>query len=105
MSCVINVRNRPRQLFDKRATRLGELKRPILKIVPLGIIVGWHFGVLNFDHSNLFRYSIFGFGIFYSYLSAATGSRREAVQAGANPENKPVIIETIMLTITSASEK
>src|SRR2546429_3530211 len=105
MSCVINVRNRPRHLFDKRATRLGELKRPILKIVPLGIIVGWHFGVLNFDHSNLFRYSIFGFGIFYSYLSAATGSRREGVQDGANPANKPVSHERSRITIKSTSEK
>src|SRR5262249_33493369 len=41
----------------------------------------------------------------YSYLSAVTGSRRDAVQAGANPENKPVNIETIMLTRTRPTEK
>ena len=40
----------------------------------------------------------------HSYLSAATGSRREADQAGAKPENKPVRIETIMLTRTRPSE-
>src|SRR5947209_8851310 len=41
----------------------------------------------------------------YSYLSAATGSRRDAVQAGAKPENKPVSIETIMLRNTKPTEK
>jgi hypothetical protein len=45
----------------------------------------------------LLRYS-------YSYLSAATGSRREADQAGAKPENKPVRIETAILTRTRPSE-
>src|SRR4029077_17533347 len=40
----------------------------------------------------------------YSYLSAATGSRREADQAGAKPENKPVRIETAILTRTRPSE-
>ena len=40
----------------------------------------------------------------HSYLSAATGSRREADQAGANPENKPVKIETAMLTTTKLRE-
>jgi len=40
----------------------------------------------------------------YSYLSAATGSRREADQAGAKPENKPVRIETAILTITRPRE-
>src|SRR5256885_6756846 len=55
---------------------------------------------LRFRHSNLFRISNFP----PSYLSAATGSRREAVQAGAKPENKPVRIETAILTSTRASE-
>lgn len=41
----------------------------------------------------------------YSYLSAVTGSRRDALQAGANPENNPVITETIMLAETSPKEK
>jgi len=40
----------------------------------------------------------------YSYLSAATGSSREADQAGAKPENKPVRIETAILTITRPRE-
>src|SRR5262249_28564738 len=41
----------------------------------------------------------------YSYLSAATGSRREADQAGAKTGNKTVRIETAMLTSTRPSEK
>jgi hypothetical protein len=41
----------------------------------------------------------------HSYLSAATGSSREADHAGAKPENKPVRIETAMLTRTRPSEK
>src|SRR5882724_6524455 len=40
----------------------------------------------------------------YSYRKAATGSRREADQAGAKPEKKPVRIETAMLTRTRPSE-
>src|SRR5262245_29370397 len=40
----------------------------------------------------------------YSYLSAATGSRRDADHAGAKPENKPVKIETAILTTTKLSE-
>ena len=40
----------------------------------------------------------------HSYLSAATGSSREADQAGAKPENKPVRIETAILTRTRLSE-
>ena len=40
----------------------------------------------------------------YSYLSAATGSNRDADQAGAKPENKPVRIETAILTTTRLSE-
>src|SRR5205814_38675 len=40
----------------------------------------------------------------HSYRSAATGSRREADQAGAKPENKPVRIETAILTRTRPSE-
>ncbi len=42
--------------------------------------------------------------ILYSYLRAATGSNRDADQAGAKPENKPVRIETAMLTRTRPSE-
>src|SRR4029450_11453409 len=41
----------------------------------------------------------------HSYRSAVTGSSRDAVQAGANPENKPVSIETIILTNTRPTEK
>ena len=33
-----------------------------------------------------------------------TGSRRDADHAGANPENKPVRIETAILTTTKLSE-
>ena len=40
----------------------------------------------------------------HSYLSAATGSRRDADQAGAKPENKPVKIDTTILTTTRLSE-
>ncbi len=40
----------------------------------------------------------------YSYLNAVTGSRREAVQAGANPEINPVRTETIMLVTTRPKE-
>src|SRR5262245_51048189 len=40
----------------------------------------------------------------HSYLSAATGSRREADQAGAKPENKPVRMETAILTTTRLRE-
>src|SRR5262245_27188805 len=58
----------------------------------------------KFRYSSLFRISIFGLLISYSYLSAATGSRREADQAGAKPENKPVRTETAMLTTTRLSE-
>src|SRR5438045_3468299 len=53
--------------------------------------------------SCFFRHSTFVLRHFYhSYRSAATGSRRDAVQAGANPENRPVNIETIMLKIGRA---
>ena len=45
------------------------------------------------------------FGIFYSYLSAVTGSSREALQAGAIPETNPVTTETITLAMTSSNEK
>ena len=41
----------------------------------------------------------------YSYLSAVTGSRREADHAGAKPEKRPVSIETAMLTTTRVIEK
>ena len=41
----------------------------------------------------------------YSYRSAVTGSRREADQAGAKPETKPVRTETIMLVMTRPIEK
>ena len=51
----------------------------------------------QYSSTSLLRYS-------YSYLSAATGSRREADQAGAKPENKPVRIETAILTRTRPSE-
>ena len=51
----------------------------------------------QYSGTPLLRYS-------YSYLSAATGSRREADQAGAKPENKPVRIETAILTRTRPSE-
>jgi hypothetical protein len=40
----------------------------------------------------------------YSYLRATTGSRREAPQAGANPDTMPVMIDTIMLTSTRSGE-
>jgi hypothetical protein len=40
----------------------------------------------------------------HSYLSAATGSSREADHAGAKPENRPVRIETAILTATRLSE-
>src|SRR6266705_604357 len=60
----------------------------------------------SFEHSCFLRHSSLWFRHFsHSYLSAATGSRRDAVHAGANPENKPVIIETIMLRKTRPSEK
>src|SRR5437870_2682412 len=41
----------------------------------------------------------------HSYRSAATGSSRAAVHAGAKPENNPVRIDTNMLTITNPEEK
>ena len=41
----------------------------------------------------------------YSYLSAVTGSRREADHAGAKPEISPVNTDTSMLTSTSSDEK
>ena len=52
----------------------------------------------HYSSTPLLQYS-------YSYLSAVTGSRRDAVQAGANPENKPVNTETIMLRNTKPTEK
>jgi hypothetical protein len=42
--------------------------------------------------------------VIHSYLSAATGSKRDADQAGAKPENNPVKIETAILTITRPTE-
>src|SRR5437899_7999176 len=41
---------------------------------------------------------------FHSYRSAVTGSNRDAVQAGANPEINPVIIDTTMLMTTNPVE-
>jgi hypothetical protein len=56
--------------------------------------------------SCFLRHSSFGFRHFaYSYLSAVTGSRREAVHAGAKPEISPVNTDTSMLTRTSPDEK
>src|SRR5262249_4240495 len=52
---------------------------------------------IHYSNTPLLQYS-------YSYLSAATGSSREADQAGAKPENKPVRIETAILTRTRPSE-
>ena len=40
----------------------------------------------------------------YSYLSAVTGSNREADHAGAKPETNPVSTETIMLVTTKPNE-
>ena len=40
----------------------------------------------------------------HSYRSAVTGSKRDAVQAGANPEMSPVITDTITLAKTSPTE-
>src|SRR4029453_3525372 len=40
----------------------------------------------------------------HSYPTAFTGSKGDAVQAGANPEMSPVITDTIMLAKTSPTE-
>src|SRR4030095_8669864 len=40
----------------------------------------------------------------HSYRSAVTGSKRDAVQAGANPEMSAVNTDTIMLAKTSPTE-
>jgi hypothetical protein len=44
-------------------------------------------------------------GNLHSYLRATTGSSREADQAGAKPDTRPVNIETSILVITSDREK
>jgi hypothetical protein len=69
---------------------------------------GWRdaVGYSSFEHWGVFRHSSFGFRHFgHSYLSAVTGSRRDAVHAGARPENNPVKTDTTILAITKASEK
>ena len=59
-----------------------------------------HAGTIVIEHSALAHSS----SCSYSYRSAVTGSSREADQAGAKPEIKPVRTETIMLTRTRPSE-
>ena len=58
-------------------------------------------GILNFSIRICFDFRISNF---YSYRSAVTGSKRDAVQAGAKPEIKPVSTDTTMLVTTSPSE-
>src|SRR5439155_27035095 len=60
----------------------------------------------SFEHSGFLRHPSFVLRHYsYSYLSATTGSRREAVHAGAKPEARPVATETIMLAKTRPREK
>src|SRR3954470_7370114 len=75
-------------------------------IVRIGVMECWSNGVVESQISHL---SIFGHHsitppLHHSYLSAVTGSSREADQAGAKPENSPVMIETTMLVMTRPRE-
>src|SRR5437667_1668639 len=68
-----------------------------------GVMECWTIGLLRpsqfaIPSLHLLHYS-------YSYLSAVTGSRREADHAGAKPEISPVNTDTSMLTSTSSDEK
>ena len=61
--------------------------------------------IFGFWASSLIWNSPFGFHHFHhSYRSAVTGSRRDAAQAGAKPETRPVTTDTIMLATTSPKE-
>src|SRR6266496_4878002 len=95
-----------RSLFAPRDDHAILMISPNSMALKSGVTEWWSNGVMpeqlhshtHYSSTPLLQYS-------YSYLSAVTGSRRDAVQAGAKPENKPVIIETIMITRTRTSEK
>src|SRR5205814_10611672 len=57
------------------------------------------------EHSDFLRHLSFVLRHYgHSYLSAVTGSSRDAVHAGANPEINPVMTDTIMLITTNPVE-
>src|SRR5436305_10461091 len=60
----------------------------------------------SFEHSGFLRHPSFVLRhCGYSYRNATTGSRCEAVHAGAKPEISPVATDTVMLAKTRPREK
>ena len=69
-----------------------------------GLKTGRALRTLSFGLRASFVFVIRASPFSHSYRSAVTGSKRDAVQAGAKPEMSPVMTETIMLAMTSPTE-